>query len=211
MEEQELNNKINLTWDRMKSGDERAFSEIFTRYYPDLYLYGIKIINLPDLVKDSIQDVFVRIWEKRSTLGTVLSPKAYLIASVRRKLLSNKENYFTEYRQVTLQFEKEENFSFSVTEFKEIDEISQLLRDSLSQAINLLSERQRELIFLRFYYNLKYLEIAQIFEVNEQTVRNLMQRAMAKLREQIDSQLWKGIDNLDELLLTLFCFFQKKY
>lgn len=210
MEEQELNKRINLTWDKVKSGDERAFSEIFTHYYPDLYLYGIKIINLPDLVKDSIQDVFVRIWERRSTLGAVHNTKAYLIASVRRKLLINKENYFSEYRQATTISEREENFSFSVTEFMESDEISQHLRSSLSQAINQLSERQRELIFLRFYHNLKYLEIAQIFEVNEQTVRNLMQRAMAKLREHIDSQLWKGIDNLDDLLLTLFCFFKKK-
>ena len=58
----------------------------------------------------------------------------------------------------------------------EIEEISIQLRSSLINAINNLSERQRELVFLRFYYNLRYLEIAQIMEVNEQTVRNLMQR-----------------------------------
>jgi hypothetical protein len=44
----------------------------------------------------------------------------------------------------------------------------------------------------------------------EQTVRNLMQRALASLRGQIDRRLWEGIDNIDDLLLTLFLLFQKK-
>ncbi|MEN6453017.1 MAG: sigma factor-like helix-turn-helix DNA-binding protein, partial [Prolixibacteraceae bacterium] len=63
---------------------------------------------------------------------------------------------------------------------------------------------------LRFYHNLPYLEISRIMEVNEQTVRNLMQRAMAKLRGQIDRRLWDAIDNPDDILLTLFTAFQKK-
>jgi hypothetical protein len=47
-------------------------------------------------------------------------------------------------------------------------------------------------------------------EVNEQTVRNMMQRALANLRNKIDRKLWEGIDNLDELFITLFILFQKK-
>lgn len=199
-----------LIWDKMKSGDEKSLSEIFTLYYIDLYKYGIKIFDLPDLVKDSIQDVFMRIWEKRETIGDVQNPKAYLISSVRRKLFANKEIRADEISDELLKNEGKQNFSFSTNEFIEIEEISQQIRNSLVAAINSLPERQRELVFLRFYYNLKYLEIAKIMEVNEQTVRNLMQRTLSNLRAKIDRNLWEGIDYMDDLLLTLFILFQKK-
>lgn len=199
-----------LIWDKMKSGDEKSLSDIFTLYYSDLYKYGIKIFDLPDLVKDSIQDVFVRIWEKRDTIGDVQNPKAYLISSVRRKLFVNKETRSDEISDELLKKEGKQNFSFSTTEFIEIEEISQQIRNSLVMAINNLPERQRELVFLRFYYDLKYLEIAKIMEVNEQTVRNMMQRTLSNLRAKIDRNLWEGIDYMDDLLLTLFILFQKK-
>jgi RNA polymerase sigma factor (sigma-70 family) len=204
----EINTK--LVWNRMKSGDEKALSEIFTFFYSDLYRYGIKIFDLPDLIKDSIQDVFMRIWEKRDTIGDVQNPKAYLISSIRRKLFENKEPRSSEISDELLNNEGKQNFSFSAMEFMEIAEISLQIRNSLTQAINNLPERQRELVFLRFYYNLKYLEIAKIMEVNEQTVRNMMQRALSNLRDKIDRQLWDGIDAMDDLLLTLFLLFRKK-
>lgn len=204
------NKNISFLWERLKNGDQDSLSSIFKYYYDDLYLFGIKMMNQPDLVKDSIQDVFVRIWERRSTLGDVKSPKAYLIAAVRRKLLLNKEQFNQEVNHRDGLFDYASNFSFSISEFKENEEISKQLKTLFHEAINALPERQRELIFLRFYYNLKYTEIAVIMEVNEQSIKNLMQRALSNLREKISSQLWNEIDDMDELLMVLFIFFKKK-
>ena len=201
---------INLTWEKMKIGDEAALSEIFTCFYSDLYRYGIKIFNHPDLVKDSIQDVFVRIWERRETIGQVQNAKAYLITSLRRKLFENKEQYVSQIYDGKSGLDEKETFSFSAAEFMEVEEISTQLRTSMTGAINDLPERQRELIYLRFYFNLPYAEIARIMDVKEQTVKNLMQRAMANLRNKIDRQIWEGIDDMDDLLLTLFFLFRRK-
>lgn len=204
------NNKdVNLIWERLRSGDQESLSNIFKYYYNDLYLFGIKMMNQPDLVKDSIQDVFVRIWDRRTTLGDVQNIKAYLLAAVRRKLLVNKDQYIREIHKEEIP-DFASKFSFSVSEFKDNEEITKYLRTLFNEAINALPERQRELIFLRFYYNLRYAEIALIMEVNEQSIKNLMQRALAKLREKINSQMWKEIEDLDELLMVLFYFFQKK-
>ena len=63
---EDINAKV--VWDKMKSGDEKSLSVIFTLYYSDLFKYSLKIFDHPDLVKDSIQDVFLRIWEKRISL-----------------------------------------------------------------------------------------------------------------------------------------------
>lgn len=200
---------MSLVWNQMKAGNEQGLSDLFTRLYPDLYLYGMKIFNLPDLVKDSIQDVFVRVWEKRKTLGEVLNPKAYLITALRRKLFENKERYFAADAEILTKISEKQAFSFVENEFTEIPEISEKLRESLIATINDLPERQRELVFLRFYYNLKYREIADILDVKEQTVKNLMQRTMASLSSKLDRKQWERMDDLDGLLFTFFVFVKK--
>ncbi len=200
---------MSLVWNQMKAGNEQGLSDLFTRLYPDLYLYGMKIFNLPDLVKDSIQDVFVRVWEKRKTLGEVLNPKAYLITALRRKLFENKERYFAADAEILTKISEKQAFSFVENEFTEIPEISEKLRESLIATINDLPERQRELVFLRFYYNLKYREIADILNVKEQTVKNLMQRTMGSLSSKIDRKQWERTDDLDGLLFTFFVFVKK--
>lgn len=200
---------MSLVWNQMKAGNEQGLSDLFTRLYPDLYLYGMKIFNLPDLVKDSIQDVFVRVWEKRKTLGEVLNPKAYLITALRRKLFENKERYFAADAEILAKISEKQAFSFVENEFTEIPEISERLRESLIATINDLPERQRELVFLRFYYNLKYREIADILNVKEQTVKNLMQRTMASLSSKLDRKQWERMDDLDGLLFTFFVFVKK--
>ena len=201
---------VQLVWNQLKTGDEKALSELFIFFYSDLYHYGIKIFNHPDLVKDSIQDVFSRIWEKRLTLGDAGNPKAYLIASLRRKLFQNNELQHARFTDELLSDDEKLNFSFELSDFMEREEGSRQLQQSLYQSIQALSARQRELIFLRFYHRLKYFEIAQVMSVNEQTVRNLMQRALAKLRDKIDRELWEGVDLADGIILTLFLIFQKK-
>jgi len=201
---------IHSVWNRVRIGDEQAFSSLFMQYYSDLYQYGIRIFNHPDLVKDSIQDVFLRIWEKRSTLGDARNPRAYLIASLRRRLFLNSDLHYAELTDDLMQDMEKKSFSFELSDFMEREEISLKLRQVIVQAINGLSARQRELILLRFYYKLRYSEIAQVMVVNEQTVRNFMQRILEKLREKIDFGLIEGIDYLDDIVIALLILFKKK-
>ncbi|MGD9930814.1 MAG: RNA polymerase sigma factor [Mangrovibacterium sp.] len=194
----------------MKKGDQAALADLFSCHYPDLYHYGLKILNLPDLIDDSIQDVFIRIWEKRGTLGEVLNPQAYLISCLRRKLFENKEKYFGQDFSDKTDIETQAAFRFEPAEFMEVEETTEQLRQSMIRAINRLPERQRELILLRFYNNLPYREIARIMNINEQSVKNLMQRALTHLRLHTNREVQEGVDSLKDLSLTLFVFFRKK-
>ena len=100
MRDKSENTSVLFVWNKMKAGDEQSLSWLFAYFYSDLYFYGIKIFKLPDLVKDSIQDIFSRIWEKRETLGDVQNPKAYLIASLRRKLFQNIQSDYPDRKSV---------------------------------------------------------------------------------------------------------------
>ena len=201
---------VKIVWERMKHGDRAALAEIFSHFYSDLYHYGLKIFNLPDLVNDSIQDVFIRIWDRRSTLGDISHPKAYLISCLRRKLFENKDNYFGTSLTSENDPEFPQVFYFEAGEFMEASDISLKLRQSLIRTINSLSEHQRELLLLRFYHNLSYSEIAQVMKIKEQSVKNLMQRVLLHLRSQTNRQLMEGVEHVGDLMFAFFHLFSKK-
>lgn len=66
-------------------GDEKAFQSLFIDYYPALVSFGTKYIASKEAVEDLVQDVFVRIWETRESLGEIEDLSAYLYQMVRFK------------------------------------------------------------------------------------------------------------------------------
>ena len=64
-----LNEKI--LWLKFKSGDKNALGEIFHYYFNDLYFYGLKFVSIPDVVKDVIQDMFIRFWNDKEKLRKI--------------------------------------------------------------------------------------------------------------------------------------------
>lgn len=67
-------------WNSFRSGDEQAFVIIFDRNVKPLYNYGMKIIADGDLVKDTVQNLFIelwnygriiKIWEKQTPLSFI--------------------------------------------------------------------------------------------------------------------------------------------
>mgnify|MGYP001801424354 CR=1 FL=1 len=60
---------------------------MFRALYPELKAYGMKIAPREDLVKDAIQKLFVKLWERKNTLGQVKSVKSYMLKAYRRTLV----------------------------------------------------------------------------------------------------------------------------
>ncbi|MCX8491918.1 MAG: sigma-70 family RNA polymerase sigma factor [Cyclobacteriaceae bacterium] len=141
--------------------------------------YCNKICHNPPLVEDTIQDVFVDIWRLRATLTPCRSIKAYLYASLRRRILKEDQKKslldfdWNEMRLATLSDE-------SILIEKEVhDEQLKKLKANLGN----LSPRQYEAIMLRFYDQLSYAEIGSLMNANEQSVRNIIQRGIEHLRQ----------------------------
>src|SRR5215210_4417778 len=74
-------------WIRFKSGDKKALSYIYTRYFEKLYNYGSRITKDFGLTEDSIQDLFVEFWNKREEMSDVKNIRFYLYKSLRRKII----------------------------------------------------------------------------------------------------------------------------
>ena len=170
-----------LLWNNFRSGDEKSFEIIYRTYIKPLYLYGSKFTNNKELVLDCIQEVFVDLFIHRQNLGETNNIKLYLFISLRRKIIYSihKKNLIQLFPDEELPF-----LSIYSTEEEVSDQESEMeLINKLSKALETLSPRQKEAIYLRFSCELKYEEICQIIELNNQSVRNLVHRAIEKLRK----------------------------
>ena len=87
-----------LLWKEMKEGNEFAFREIFDIYSDLLFQYGTTIGSDRELIKDSVQELFITLWTHRNTIGNARSVKYYLFFSLRRiilKKLARSKNIFS--------------------------------------------------------------------------------------------------------------------
>jgi RNA polymerase sigma factor (sigma-70 family) len=168
-------------WQTFLKDDATALGKIFNYYYEDLYNYGIKFGQQAELVKDCIQDVFVEIGQRRTSLSNVKSVKAYLIVCFRRILLHHLEKQRD--LQVGLNEQKQQDFfTFSPEDIIIQKEISQEQQQALKHALQSLPARQKEVLFLRYFNGMSYDEIEQILSINYQSVRNYIYRATKRLR-----------------------------
>ncbi len=171
----------------MKDGDSDAIGQLFQQFYNDLYSYGLRLSNNSDLTHDSIQELFTRIWNSREHLSDLNNPKMYFLKSLHRIIM--KELVFSR-QEVNLENTDNQNslISFSPEDFIIDNEHQKETTIHLSQIMNQLSERQREIIYLRFYQSMDYDEIAEITGLNYQSVRNLMYKAMKSLRKKLQDK-----------------------
>lgn len=163
----------------MQEGDQEAFNHLFRVMYPELKAYGMKVAQREDLVKDAIQKLFVKIWERKARLGQVKSVKSYMMKAYRRTLI----DLLTAEQKRGKQTLPSLPFQLSPEDLKIHQQDQQHRAEQLAELLSKLPEKQREIIYLRFYNQLSFLEIAEILEVNYQTVRNYASKAIRTLTD----------------------------
>lgn len=182
----ESENELDTLWQEITNGNEDALDSLFCLTYSHLYNYGFQITPQKGLVKDAIQELFLRLWRSHPNLSDAYSVKSYLLHSLRRILLRDLE---------TRRNRSERNKKYVKDSFNEIYNIEELLihleteqqqKEQLLEALDSLSERQKEAIFLKFYEGASNEEIAEIMEINTQSVYNLIYRSIEKLKSVVN-------------------------
>jgi RNA polymerase sigma factor (sigma-70 family) len=170
-------------WQAFKRGEGQAFADLVTLYYPSLLKYGLRLCVEPEYVKDCLHNLFLEIWNRRGRLDEIRSIKAYLFTSLRRLLYKETQRSWWANKAGDL----EEKYDFQVQFAVESDIIEQetnhenLLR--LKTHLQQLSKRQREAIYLRFYQDLSYEDIAHIMSINHHSAVNLIYESLKLLRK----------------------------
>ncbi len=170
-------------WQFFVGGDLNAFSTLFKHFYSQLHNYGLRISNNLEITEDCLQDFFIYLYEHRESLGHVKQIRPYLFVSFRRALIKKLQ------KQDPIQSLEETNsvFIFSQEEITLGEELSEQRTTILQATLNELSPREREVIYLKYYSNLKTPEIKEVMDISYQSVLNTLQKAFSKLRNRLET------------------------
>lgn len=190
-------------WEALRNGHKEALEAIYSGHVDLLFQYGCKFSSDESIVKDCIQDLFIELWKNHQGLSPTSSVKKYLLASIRRKIIKtinkNKRWLFSDKMEKV-------NFQLELAAEDKIisEETAEENKLIVQEALEGLSKRQKEVIYLKYYADLDYKEIGEIMDINYQSLRNLVARALKKMKENVGSLvvLW--------LLANFFRFFEYK-
>ena len=176
-------------WIQFLDGNENAFSQLYCLFLDDLLTYGRRVGGDNEMVEDLIQDLFLKLYQKKIILEDNTKLRSFLLRPFLFRALKNLI-YNQLLRNAKLQPLPDYDFAFDLN--YTIDEQLSLtqdqgLSDEIHHILKGLTGRQKEIIYLRFVHEMSFEEISEIMEINIQSARNLLTRSMEKLRKEVSS------------------------
>lgn len=190
-------------WNAFRQGDDEAFSYLYRKFSPILYSYGYHLCRNRDQTEDCMQDLFVHLHQHRSHLGETDSIKFYLYRSLRRRIAEKAQAssrwVWDEESGVRPEFELDMPAEAGLIDEQTVHEHKQ----KLGYLLNRLPKRQKEALYLMYFEELSYPEIAQVMGLEIKSVYNLIYNALVSLRGYIQDT------NLQFFSLFLFWLFAR--
>jgi RNA polymerase sigma-70 factor (family 1) len=165
----------------LQSGNERAFTEIFNRYRGPLFQFIYKKTGDEEIARDIVQDVFIRIWDKRREINLTGSLSSYLYRAVFNRSLdllkhyAVREEYIVSFQQMLQAVQGGTDHRIREHDMERVIELE----------LAALPARMREVIQLRRKEYLSNREIAERLDLSEQTVETHMKRALRVLKTRL--------------------------
>jgi RNA polymerase sigma-70 factor (family 1) len=187
----EHNNDASLLLE-MKFGNQQAFETLYNKYKGLLYVHAYRKLKDREQVKDIIHEIFLSLWEKKTTLDIKGELSSYLFKAVRYKIIdtidrsSTAEQYISHFQSFIESYP-------SQTDHRVREKI---LTSIIDKEIVNLPARMREVFEMSRKENLTHAEIAEKLNISEQSVRSHIKNALRILRVRLSTYL--------PLLLFLF-------
>lgn len=164
---------------------EKDIASIYTLYVDDLFTYGCYLGFAREAVKDAIHDIFIKITTDSDKLDDISNIKFYLFRSLKNRLLDihkNQKEYtgldnIDPLREITF------NIEVNVEELMIEEEEQMEIKTGIEQMLNSLTDRQREIIYLRYVQGYDYQQIAELLHISVHGCRKLVSKALLNLRE----------------------------
>ncbi|NSG03507.1 MULTISPECIES: RNA polymerase sigma factor [Blautia] len=174
---------------KIQSGDTDAFEIIVRKYYQSIYLFCCRRLNGdPDTAADITQDVFLKLLENIQSVRKIGKFQNYLLTIA----VNTCNNYAKKAKPLYMDLETLEDIEDTDNAFEKVEPNE--LKAEVQYAINTLPDYQKEVIILRFYYDLKIREIATITKVSVSTVKSRLQQGIKKLERYLAD--FRGGDNV---------------
>ena len=166
-------------WRRIAQDDREAYEIMYRYYFARFYNYGKKFVADSALIEDATQEALLIIWEKRASIQELRFANTYFYTTFRNILLTK----IKQKRPDLLPLDPLEEPGFNAEQLLLQKEADEQVKGKLDKAIQGLTPRQREAIFLRFYEELSYEEVALVLNITTKATYKVVARALSSLKE----------------------------
>ncbi len=169
--------------ERIRKGDERAFEEMFRAYYEPLCTFAEGYVRTFAVAEELVEDLFLKLWERRGTLVVTGSLRSYLFASIRNASLNHLKHLKVVDRARSVVLQEHGVPGMGQPPPRADEEVHRgELKVALEAAVETLPDRCRTTHLLFWRDGLSYAEIAEAMQVSTKTVENQLARAVKLLR-----------------------------
>ncbi|MBN8669049.1 MAG: RNA polymerase sigma-70 factor [Chitinophagales bacterium] len=157
---------------------EILFEEVFKSHYKRLHAYACTILNDEDDAEEIVQNVFVKLWEKKEKIHELQSLNAYLYRAVYNDCINfvKHEKVKQSYRNYAVHTNSE--MDNNNTQRSKVLQLEERLRQALAE----LPEQCRTIFQMSRFEDMKYREIAEQLGLSVKTVENQMGKALKLMR-----------------------------
>jgi len=163
----------------LRSGSERAFEVLYNKYSKKVYYFAFGYLKNKDDAEGIVQEVFVKIWNKRLDLNEEKSFSSFLLTIAKNRILDifKKRTHEINYKRHL------SNCYELVEERTKNDIIFSDLEERLSDVVNSLPKKRRIIYKLSRYKGLSNKDIAKRLELSEKTIENQMTLALSHIKQ----------------------------
>lgn len=166
----------------LREGDRSAFKSIFDTFYLQLYFHCRKYIPDPEEAKDLLQNVFLRLWERREEIKIEVSLKAYLFRSVQNECLNFIRSLHPNVSLSDIDSECTVP-DIGVPSAPDEDAEGQEIEKTIDSIIDTLPEQCRKIFIMSRMKGMRNKEIAEYLSVSVRTVDTQIYRALKIMKK----------------------------
>jgi len=170
---------------QISEGDEKAFSEIYLKFKPDLYRLVNSILKSSDLTNDTCQEIFIKIWEDRHRLVAIHSFKSYLLTTGKNHSLNVMRKISVDEQRMSVFVSNYNEACNGIEERIQTDEYYRFLQTVLST----LTPQSRRVFQLCRQQGMSYDEAGAAMGVSKSLIKKHMMRSMKILRSAVERDL----------------------
>ncbi len=163
----------------IRNGDESAFKELHDLYKEPAIRFCNSIIKDIEESENLIQEVFIKIWDKRVGINPDLNFNSYLFTIIRNRVY----DYLKEVKRN--EFVKERYWHNIVEHQQSEPDLKEERITNIKLAINDLTEKRRRILQLNYEEGKSYEEIASLLNISKNTVKNQLVKTKQIIRTQL--------------------------
>jgi RNA polymerase sigma-70 factor (ECF subfamily) len=190
-EEDKIKRKADELFDQVKTGDQKAFEQLFSIYFARLNDFARKVVKDDFISQDIVQEVFVKVWESKAGIESI-NLGAFLFRLVRNRCIDYIKHLKVvnnRMQQIEVSTKHEELYRIDFLGNEPYVLIEQELKTEIEKTIRSLPDRCREVFILSRIDGLKNTEIAEKLGINIKNVERHLTRALQSFRKNFAEDL----------------------